>query len=69
MPHEAPDITLQAVGEEGERWGRPLSLVSSETHLGGDVTCGWNGRDVVVVWTQGPLPELLRTERVRPTFF
>ncbi|MCZ7681510.1 MAG: hypothetical protein M5U28_23025 [Sandaracinaceae bacterium] len=42
-------VTLQVVGADGALWGPPLPLVTGERNVGG-VDCGWNGREVVVVW-------------------
>lgn len=65
-PHGGPPdgVRLQAMGEDGRRWGRALTLATAVDYVGG-VDCGWNGREVVVVWRDGPR---IFSQRVRTTF-
>ncbi len=63
-------VTLQVVGADGALWGPPLPLVTGERNVGG-VDCGWNGREIVVVWWRAAGDGAWNTifsQRARPTF-
>lgn len=61
-------VTLQVVGDDGRLWGQPLQLVLELRNIGG-VDCGWNGRDIVVLWWSAALPQNeIWSQRARPTF-
>jgi len=63
-------VALQVVGADGTLFGAHLDLVEHEGNIGG-VDCGWNGREIVVVWWRAggdTAWNTLYAQRVRPTF-
>jgi hypothetical protein len=63
-------VALQVVGADGSLWGTRLDLVRGERNIGG-VDCGWNGREIVVVWWRAAGDGAWNTifsQRARPTF-
>lgn len=67
---EEDGIALRVIGADGALWGERLDLVVHERNVGG-VDCGWNGREIVVVWWRAAgdgAYNSIFSQRVRPTF-
>jgi hypothetical protein len=64
-------VVVQAFGADGRPWGAPFTAVTGELNIG-DVACGWNGSEIVLVWWRAASAEAryygIFSQRLRPTF-